>query len=355
MRLLDRFVGGQFLKLFVLCLLATPPLFVLGEITENLDRYVALELTFMDMARGYLFRMPEYIVWAFPIAGLIAAIFTVHSMTSHHELVAAKAGGVSFHRLVLPILVLSTGLTAVALALTEVVPRSNKLAYQILKAQDFRADYRMEFVYRSEEGFTLTARRLTMLDERLTGVHLQQHTAKGEPAVQVIASEAEYAESTGWTFLDGYMRLVRADGSDAAYQFERMRFPAFTERPRELLDEPPEDDEMTYAELNRMAQIIERSGGKPERLLVKRDQRIAIPAATLVIILFGAPLATSSKRGGTAYGIGAALGTTILYLLLFKVAGSFGQSGAIPTHVAAWAPNAVFLTAGLILMARVRT
>ena len=126
---------------------------------------------------------------------------------------------------------------------------------------------------------------------------------------------------------------TRSSGRGDAYRFERMRLPMLTERPQELLDEPPQDEEMTYAELGRMAQVVERSGGKAEPLLVKQGQRIAIPAATLVIVLFGVPLATSSKRGGTAYGVGAALGTTILFVLLMKVAGSFGESGASCSQV----------------------
>jgi lipopolysaccharide export system permease protein len=89
--------------------------------------------------------------------------------------------------------------------------------------------------------------------------------------------------------------------------------------------------------------------------LVKREQRLAIPVATLVIILFGAPLATSSKRGGAAYGIGISLATTILYLILFRVAGALGYAGTLDPLLAAWLPNALFFVAGLILMAKVRT
>jgi lipopolysaccharide export system permease protein len=214
----------------------------------------------------------------------------------------------------------------------------------------------MDFVYRSDAGYTLAARRLTLLDSRLTGVVVQQLGDGNEiPTIHIEATEAEHTAEAGWTFLDGYLRLVRNDGPESAYHFDRMRLPALTEVPAELLDTPPEEDEMTSAELERMARVVERSGGKPHRLRVKKDQRVAIPAATLVIILFGMPLATSSKRGGTAYGIGAALGTTIVYLLLFKVVGSFGESGVIRPDLAAWSPNILFLLAGLFLMARVRT
>ena len=77
--------------------------------------------------------------------------------------------------------------------------------------------------------------------------------------------------------------------------------------------------------------------------------------ATLVVILFGVPLATSSRRGGTAYGVGISLGTTILYLLLFKVAGALGAAGTISPLTAAWASNALFAAAAVVLLVRVRT
>ena len=355
-RLLDRLVAGQFMKLFLLGVLATPPLFILGHLTEQLGRYTELELTLGEVARGYLFKLPEYMVYAFPFAGLIAAIFTVHAMTTHREIVAAKAGGISFHRLVLPIVLCGILLTGAALALTELVPRSNRIANQILQNIDLRAEWRSDFVYRTESGFTLSANHLTMVNSRITEVDLfQERGTEDLGALVVHAAEAAHDPERGWTLYNGTLWFAHVDGRGNSYRFDSMLFPALTEAPTELLDEPPQDDEMTYAELGRMAGVIERSGGKAESLLVKRGQRIAIPAATLVIVLFGVPLATSNKRGGNAFGVGAALGTTILFVLLMKVVGSFGESGTIPPEVAAWSPNALFLLAGLGLLAKVRT
>jgi lipopolysaccharide export system permease protein len=112
---------------------------------------------------------------------------------------------------------------------------------------------------------------------------------------------------------------------------------------------------MTYQELTNFGRRLQRSGGDVGRTLTKRAQRTAIPAAAFVIILFGAPLATSSKRGGAAFGIGLSLVTTILYIMLFRVSGALGSTGALDPLVAAWLPNALFLAAGLVLMQRVRT
>ena len=74
-----------------------------------------------------------------------------------------------------------------------------------------------------------------------------------------------------------------------------------------------------------------------------------------MVILFGAALATSSRRGGTALGIGISLGTVLFYILTLKVSAAFGEIGALSPIVAAWLPNFVFLAIAILLLARVRT
>jgi len=126
------------------------------------------------------------------------------------------------------------------------------------------------------------------------------------------------------------------------------------EKPDELLEAPREPNEMTYAEIDRLAGILERTGADANELLVKREQKLSIPVATLVVLLFGAPLATSNKRGGTAYGVGLSLGTLIVYVLMLKVSGAVGEAGALSPLTAAWLPNVVFFGAAMVLLARVR-
>lgn len=354
MKILDRLVGGTFLRLFVVSILATPPLFILGDITERLNDYLDAGLTVREVAWGYVFNLAEYVLWSFPVAGLIAAVFTVHGMTMHREVVAAKAGGVSFHRLIAPILVLGMLLTGVALAATDLVPISKRKATEILQQRPSR-DWRSNFTYQTEEGDLLTVQRLELASGVMTGVGFHRPARAPDSTLLMLEATQAVYDSLGWNFESGTLRRVWSDGEEAALRFQSLRLPQLDETPADLLQEVREEEEMTYAELDRQARMVERSGGDAAKLRVKREQKLAIPAATLVIILFGAPLATSSKRGGAAYGIGISLGSTILYLLCFKIAAAFGASGAITPLWAAWSPNLLFLLAGLVLMVRVRT
>jgi lipopolysaccharide export system permease protein len=355
-RILDRLVARSFMKVFLAFILGSPLLFILGDITENLEDYLGSGLTWLDVGLAYVYKMPQFIQWSFPIAALVSAVFTVQTMTLHREIVAAKAGGISFHRLILPVMFLGVVLTGVALGLEELVPRTNRRAADILGQEDTRREWRTNFVFQGEGGRNFTIQRLSVADGTLTGIVMETvDPGTSRPTTHLTAEYAQYDPEVGWTFNEGFYRVFLDDGEEVAAQFQKLRTRGFTERPEDFLEEPRKPEEMTRKEMGRLADIIQRSGGTPTKLLVDREEKIAIPVATLVIILFGAPLATSTKRGGTAYGIGVALLSTILYMLLFRISGAVGETGSLGPFTAAWLPNLIFLGAGMIFLTRVRT
>lgn len=354
-RTLDRLVVWTFFKLWIVCVLAVPPIFIIGDFTESLDQYLDRGLSRTEIAQSYLYKLPEYLQFAFPIAALVATVFTVHNMTRHHEIVAAKAGGVSFHRLLAPIVAFGIVLTGAALGLSELVPRGNRIAARIQRAEGASRTWRSDFVYRSESGLNWQVRRLTASDGRMTGVTLERPPTDTEAGLHVTAESASWTEEEGWLLIRGYMRTLAPDSTERTLHYDRLLMPAMTELPEELLESPRAPEEMTYAEIERLTDIIERTGGNATEYLVRRGQLLSVPVATLIIILFGAPLATSYKRGGTAFGIGVSMVTVIVFTMMLKLGGALGEAGAISPWSAAWIPNVLFFGAALILLAKVRT
>ncbi len=355
-RILDRLIATSFLKVFLALVFGAPILFVLGDITENLADYLDQELTGMAITKAYIYMMPQFIQWAFPVAALVAVVFTVQTMTLHREIVAAKAGGISFHRLIVPMIALGVLLTGAALGLAAIVPRANTIAGQYLRKEDLRRDFRGFFSFQGEGGRNFSVRSLSVSGGTLNEVVMETvEPGTNRPLDHLTSNIVRYDPDAGWTFNNGYYRLLGEGEEELAFQYQSLQLRGFQERPEEFLEDPKAPEEMTFGEMGRLADVMTRSGGDPQKLLVDRQEKLAIPVATLVIILFGAPLATSSKRGGTAYGIGVALLSTILYMLLFRIFGAFGETGAIEPLVAAWLPNLLFLGAGLIFLTRVRT
>ncbi len=355
-RILDRMVAHSFLKVFLAFLLGAPALFVLGDVTQNLEDYLAQGLSWVQVGKAYVFALPQFIQWSFPIAALVGAVFTVQTMTQHREIVAAKAGGISFHRLVVPILAMGVFLTGVALGLEEVVPRTNRVSSEILQQRDSGREYRSNFVFQGEHGQNLSIKSLNVVTGTLSGIVMETvEPGEAGPRNHLLADVARFDPERGWTFSNGFYRVFLEGRDEVAFRFATLETLGFQERPEDLLETPRRPEEMTFREMGRLADIMFRSGGDPSELLVDRQKKLAIPVATLVIILFGAPLATSSKRGGTTYGIGVALLSVILYLLLFRITEAVGDTGGLTPVTAAWLPNLLFLGAGLLAMFKVRT
>lgn len=354
-RVLDRYVTSEFLRLFTLFVLATPMLFILGDLTDHLDNYMDKHLTFREVGLGYLYQFPMFMLFSFPIAALVATIFTVGNMTRHSEMAAAKASGISFYRVLAPLPILGVLLTVAGLGLSEIIPIGERARAVVMHDKQEHRGARTDFVYRAQQGWVYAIRFLDVERNRIDGltIHRQGDEVKN-PTISIVANEAQYSKKDGWVLQDGYERKLLGPGKETARQFDELK-PGFHETPMDLLAQAREPKEMRYQELGEFIETMRRSGADPRELMVDQAQKIAIPVATLIIILFAAPLANSSSRGGPAYGIGISLGITVIYLMAFRLCAAAGATGALPTELAAWLPNIVLLVGSGALLTRVRT
>jgi lipopolysaccharide export system permease protein len=162
-RTIDRYVAREFLRLFIIFITAAPLLFVLGDWTDNIGRYTEQGIPVGRVALSYLYQLPMFISWSFPVAALIATVFTVSNMTRHSEMTAAKAGGISFFRALAVLPVLGVILTAAGMVLTEIVPVTTAKTREVLgEVQTVTGDMRHEFVYSGADGHVFTIRRLSL-------------------------------------------------------------------------------------------------------------------------------------------------------------------------------------------------
>ena len=195
-RILDVMIARSFLRIFALFVFGAPLLFVVGHIVENVDRYFDRGLTVSEVAAAQVYMLPEFISWSFPIAALIAAVFTIHSMTQHREVLAAKAGGISFHRLMAPLVVLGLALTGAGLLLSQVVPVAKRRSGQILRSEEVGRLWRADFVFKTDDDQTLTVRRLTVLPSpTMTQVVLEAPAGSDGAAATIRSTSPSWSTS----------------------------------------------------------------------------------------------------------------------------------------------------------------
>lgn len=357
LRPLDRYVLSEFWKVLAATALGFPALVIIIDISEKLDTYLQRKLPMTDIALAYLYGVPDTMFLVLPAAVLFATVFTVGGFTRHSEITAAKASGISFHRFIAPIAIGAVVASGFGLALAEVVPPLNARRLELLQEKVARAtDQRANFAYLSETGRVY---KIGQANARAGTVDLIEIERRGTgpeyPTYVIAAKTGTWDKATGWTLGAGVMHVLPDSLSNITFKFDSLRDAQLREPPVNLMANPKAPAEMGYRDLGKFIAAMERSGTDVNKLRVERMLKLAIPATCFIIMLIGAPLATSTQRGGTAYGIGISLATTVIFLMLLQLTQAIGAGGLILPELAAWIPGAIFLVIGSILLYRVRT
>ncbi len=362
---LDRYLLQEWLRVFLVTLLGFPILTIVIDLTDKLDQYMGRGIKPGAVALSYVFDLPEKMFLVLPVSVLFATVFTVGSLGRHSELTAAKASGISFHRLVRPLFAAAGAAFVAGLLLGEIAPVATSRRLEMLGEKAIRStSSRYNFVYRADRGWVYAIRALELSTRELTDLMLEREgTGAAYPTIVLAAQRAVYSD-TGkaarrprWTLQRGTLRYLAGNepGGEAAFEFDSLQTRTMTERPVDLLAEPKAPDEMRYAELRRYIDALTRSGSNAKKLQVELALKIAIPFICLLIALFGAPLAISSPKSGAAWGVAASLATTFIVLLMFQLAKAVGAGGVLPPALAAWTPNILVGVAAVYLLRKAPT
>ncbi len=358
MKPLDRYVLSEWVKIFAGTALGFPVLVIVLDLTEKLDKYLQRSLSLKSIALAYLYGVPDTMFLVLPAAVLFATVFSVGAFTRHSEITAAKASGISFYRFIRPMAFGSVLAAALGLGIGALSPYTNSRRVELLKERQFsNRSTRFNFTYAAEDERMYTVGSADVDKRALEGVVVERKGKDaGYPTYFVAAREGKYDPRTRqWTLKAGVLHILPTDSMNISVTFDSLRDRRMREEPRALMASSKVPDEMSFAELGQFIRALERSGSDVGALKVGRMLKIAIPATCVIIMLFGAPLATSTQRGGTAFGVGISLATTVIFLMLVQLTQAIGSKGLVPPNLAAWLPGLLFGLVGVVLLARVRT
>jgi lipopolysaccharide export system permease protein len=369
---LDRYVLREFLGIFAAASLGFPILVIVLDVTENLGKYLQRKLPPLDIAQAYVYGVPETMFLVLPAAVLFATVFSIGGFTRHSEVTAAKASGISFHRFIVPIAVGALVSTALGLGIAAITPAANQRRGELLQERKSRnTDQRATFTFASEDARVYKVGFADALQGTLQDLEIERRgTGAARPSYVIYAHDARYtfpgqavrspaarvpAPTRGWTLRQGVMHLMPDDSTNLTVAYDSLRDRNFREAPRILMADPRAPEEMGFRDLGAFITAMERSGTDVNKFRTARMLKLAIPVTCIIIMLFGAPLATSTQRGGAALGVGISLATTVIFLMLVQLTQAIGDKGLVVPELAAWIPSAVFGILGTVLLVRVRT
>ena len=110
-------------------------------------------------------------------------------------------------------------------------------------------------------------------------------------------------------------------------------------------------DTLSFWALPDFIALLNRSGFSSIRHRLHFQALLALPllAATMVLVAAGFSM-RPARRGGVPKMIGSGVAAGFALFVISKMAEEFGQSGALPVALAAWAPTASGLMLALALL-----
>ena len=362
MRILDRYVGREFLKILAMTLIVFAGIYVIVDLFEKLGRFLEAGAPARIIVRYYLASLPNILFQVMPVAVLLSSLLALGTMARHNELLAMKMGMISTLRIAVPCLILALLISGAALALGQsLIPRASERAQDIMhtavkKLPAFRPAHQNNIWYRAQgDAFHQLFLHIGLADVRsnlLREVTLIELSPQFTPMRRLDAREAVW-ENDGWVLKDGYMWMFSPSGELLLDRFQRMAV-GISERPEDLTRAVRAPEEMTSDELKDYIQRLAQSGVDVRRLWVDLYAKVALPFASFVMALIGIAFGLRTGKTGVLVWVGACVPVGFLYWVFLSLGFSLGRGGALPPLMAAWLPNTLFAAGGLAALIKVR-
>ena len=359
MKILDRYLLRELAGPFVFGVVAFVLLFVSANILFQLTELVSeLGISLWVATELFLLWLPEWVVLTFPLATLVAILITFGRLSGDSELVAMHAGGVSFRRLVVPVVAMGLMVSVVTAGMNElVVPGCKRRADKIVRAaseQAGKAGQRSIYLKEMSGGQVarlIYADRLNVATGEMTRPTIIWFD-KGRPLGATVAERGQW-QGNGWQMFNGANYDLSAEWPTRHwFRSWRAEFPT---SPSDMARGTLSPDKMTYRELKEYIRYALRQHQPAVEWELMLYHKLSIPFACLVFALVAPPLGMRSHRGSSSIGLGLAILVGFAYYVLWNYFAIIArQGGGVTPFWAAWLPNIVTGLVGIGLIMRVR-
>lgn len=374
MRLLDRYLLREFLLPFVYCLAGFLIFWVSFDLLQELPELQRDHLRFADFLEYYLWKMPELLSTVLPVALLLALLYALTNHARHHELTAIRAAGVSLWRLSVPYFCVGIVCSLWLFALNEIwAPRSTEEAEQIRRRHLPEDQARQNRVLRnfglpSGSGRMWHMDRYDVQSGEGESVHVSWKLPDGSHR-EVVAKKAAWIDGV-WIFSDEVVdTLFPPAGSTAFPQrvaTHRLELPEFTETPKQIrsalkvnalfgnLLQAAKRPQLSVREILDYQRLFPNDHRREALLQTQLQGRLAAPWTCLVVVLVAIPFGSPSGRRNAFVGVAASVFICFAYFICQRWGLTLGTGGRLAPWLAAWGPNLLFATMGVVLSIRVR-
>jgi lipopolysaccharide export system permease protein len=346
-RIIQRYLIKEVLSPFVLGLLAFTTIVFSGRLLFITRLILVKGIGFREILKSALYLFPYLLVFTLPMAATVGIILALMRLSVDHEMMALKTAGLSYGRLLTPILGFSLLVALMTLLLTtygspwgqkstrellaEVVKKRADLG---LQEQTFNTDFK---------DLTLFVNRVLPQGGKLEGIFIHDWRESENPqTIFAKNGQINYDPAQGAMILRLSQGQVIRWGAELGNQ-QTVEFKSY-ELPLQLFgsQEQISERELSIREIQKGITAEVPGSKRAVRLVVELHQRLALPIGAFLLCLLAMPLGLSPRVHGRTWGLIVGLLTFLIYYIVFTASWRLAFSNTLNPALAPYLADLLF-------------
>ncbi|MFC2157161.1 LPS export ABC transporter permease LptF [Acidobacteriota bacterium] len=374
-KLIDRYILKEIIPPFLLGLAAYTFIMLLNQIILSAEMFITRGVAFSSVLKLFVYLLPSIFAFTIPMSVLLGILAGFSRMSSDSEIMAMKTLGVSYLRLLRPLLVFAFfGWLVTSALMLFITPWSNyswvqtlnqevikkvqlniqprtfneSVPHMVLYIQDITSEkeWRNIFVYiakPNEDPRMIMAKGAKM--NLFPDVHKAFLSLFEGTVHSYSPAEPENYSVTTFNSMDEEIDVESLFDSSPTRKSVREKdikeiLAGIQELDQELVVIPPEQ--------RNLPEFQERTRSQRSHQ-VEIHKRLSVPLSCFIFVFLGLPLGGSTRKGGRTSGFTISIILIILYYILITAGEQMAINGSIRPWLGMWTPNIVFALLGFFL------
>jgi len=351
--LLGQYLQREFLRTFGIALLLFVLIFLLADFFDRFDTVLRHDPSLLAILQTFALKLPIVVTQVAPVAALAASVIALGLLARHHEIVALKACGISRWQMIIPLVIVGILISVASLTWNEfAVPAAARRWHTVwnrdIKGRKSSSVFAGREIWYRGAGGLYNFQRVRLGRRSLLGVTIYELDEDFTPR-RIITAQRALWTGREWALEGAETTSIDETGPQVTPGTpEGFRLPETLDDFRVVDIEP---EAFSFGMLREQIRVLQAKGIDTSESWVDLYLKLALPTASIVMILIGVPLAIRIGRSrslGSALVLAVAIGFT--YFMVVGFARALGQNGTLPPLLAAWISNVVFTLVGVFLI-----
>lgn len=355
---IDRYIIGKFLSTYFFLILIIITIAIIFDYNEKIDKFTQSGVSFTNIIFDFYFNFIPYFVNLFsPLFVFISVIFFTSKLADKSEIIAMKAAGMSYKRLLRPYI-----FSAILIGVMTFVLG----AYIIPKGNVARVDFENTYLKKKKSSITENV-QLQVAPGVVAYITQFDNETKRGFGFSLDKFENKQLKSRLTANVINYDTLAEKRYSWSVQQYTLREFKGMKEeitngaKMDTIIQMEPSDffyinNQQETMTLPQLQEFIDKQANRGaagvSTFEVEYHKRFATPFAAIILTIIGVSLSSQKRKGGMGTSIGLGLALSFTYILLQSVTASFAINAGWPAMLAVWLPNILFAVIAFILYKR---